>query len=118
MASKRTLNKALPTGQLSTRAARFTTGLHRQSADGFVPVADQDVIGAALAVLSAQVLEHVADLDAYCAEIRRLLREDGTLLLSTHGNWLYHPHPEDHRRWTRTGLALDLAFLGLCSRVA
>jgi SAM-dependent methyltransferase len=60
------------------------------------------------AVLSVQVLEHVRDLDAYCAEIRRLLRTDGTLFLSTHGTWLYHAHPEDHRRWTRTGLICDL----------
>ncbi len=78
-------------------------------ADGRVPLAD----GCAGAVLSVQVLEHVSDLAGYCAEIRRLLRDDGTLLLSTHGNWLYHPHPEDHRRWTRTGLALDLATNGL-----
>ncbi|WP_292097781.1 hypothetical protein, partial [Mesorhizobium sp.] len=60
-----------------------------------------------------QVLEHVRDLDSYCAEIRRLLRDDGVLLLSTHGSWLYHPHPEDHRRWTRTGLVVDLADRGL-----
>lgn len=65
------------------------------------------------AVLSVQVLEHVRNLDAYCAEIRRLLRDDGVLLLSTHGTWLYHPHPEDHRRWTRTGLIADLADRGL-----
>ena len=78
-------------------------------AAGRVPLPD----GCAGAVLSVQVLEHVADLASYCAEIRRLLRDDGTLLLSTHGNWLYHPHPEDHRRWTRTGLALDLANNGL-----
>lgn len=65
------------------------------------------------AVLSVQVLEHVADLDAYCGEIRRLLRDDGTLLLSTHGTWLYHPHPEDHRRWTRMGLVAELAQRGL-----
>jgi len=64
------------------------------------------------AVLSVQVLEHVRDLDAYCAEMRRLLRSDGTLFLSTHGMWLYHPHPEDHRRWTRTGLAADLESRG------
>ncbi|MEQ1510703.1 MAG: methyltransferase domain-containing protein [Sphingopyxis sp.] len=69
--------------------------------------------GAADAILSVQVLEHVRDLDAYCAEIRRLLRDDGTLFLSTHGTWLYHPHPEDHRRWTRTGLVHDLATRGL-----
>ncbi len=77
-----------------------TTGrvdLHDQSAD---------------AVLSVQVLEHVRDLDAYCREIRRLLRPDGKLFLSTHGTWLYHPHPEDHRRWTRTGLAADLESRG------
>jgi SAM-dependent methyltransferase len=64
------------------------------------------------AVLSVQVLEHVRDLDSYCAEIRRLLKPEGTLLLSTHGTWLYHPHPEDHRRWTRTGLEHDLGTRG------
>jgi SAM-dependent methyltransferase len=78
-------------------------------ADGRVPLSD----GAADAVMSVQVLEHVPDLDAYCAEIRRLLKPDGTLLLSTHGSWFYHPHPEDHRRWTRTGLALDLQTRGI-----
>ena len=77
-------------------------------ADGRVPLSD----GAADAVLSAQVLEHVPDLDNYCAEILRLLRPGGTLLLSTHGSWFYHPHPEDHRRWTRTGLARDLETRG------
>ena len=76
---------------------------------GRVPIAD----GAANAVLSVQVLEHVRNLDNYCAEIRRLLADDGVLLLSTHGMWLYHPHPEDHRRWTRTGLVADLAERGL-----
>lgn len=75
---------------------------------GRVPLAD----GVAGAVLSVQVLEHVRDLDAYCAEIRRLLSDDGLLLLSTHGTWLYHPHPEDHRRWTRTGLIADLTDRG------
>lgn len=59
-------------------------------------------------VLSVQVLEHVRDLDAYFTEIRRLLREEGILYLSTHGSWLYHPHPEDHRRWTRPGLVAEL----------
>ncbi|MBE0398128.1 methyltransferase domain-containing protein [Citrobacter amalonaticus] len=75
---------------------------------GRIPLAD----GAAGAILSVQVLEHVRDLDAYCAEIRRLLNDDGLLLLSTHGTWLYHPHPEDHRRWTRTGLISDLTDRG------
>jgi ArsR family transcriptional regulator len=73
-----------------------------------LPLAD----GCADAVLSVQVLEHVRDLDRYLGEAARVLRDDGTLILSTHGAWLYHPHPEDHRRWTRTGLVVDLEARG------
>ncbi len=59
-------------------------------------------------VASFQVLEHVWDLDWYLGECRRLLRPSGRLLLSTHGTWLYHPHPTDFRRWTRDGLLRDI----------
>lgn len=76
--------------------------------DGRVAMADRS----ADALLSVQVLEHVRNLDIYCAEMNRLMRDDATLILSTHGTWLYHPHPEDHRRWTRTGLIVDLADRG------
>jgi len=48
-------------------------------------------------VLSFQVLEHVRDVGQYLGEALRILRDDGWLILSTHGTWLYHPHPEDHR---------------------
>src|SRR5581483_7858547 len=64
--------------------------------------------GSADGVVSFQVLEHVADLDWYLGECRRVLRPGGWLLLSTHGVWLYHPHPTDYRRWTHDGLALEL----------
>lgn len=74
------------------------------NADGRVPLDAQSFD----AVLSVQVLEHVRNLDAYFKEIRRLLRADGILYLSTHGSWLYHPHPEDHRRWTGPGLVSEL----------
>ena len=60
------------------------------------------------AVVSFQVLEHVRDLDRYFAEARRVVTDDGWMILSTHGTWLYHPHPEDHRRWTRVGLAAEI----------
>jgi SAM-dependent methyltransferase len=63
-------------------------------------------------LLSFQVLEHVRDLDKYFAEARRVLRPGGLMLLSTHGTWLYHPHPEDHRRWTREGLLAEIAAHG------
>ena len=63
-------------------------------------------------VVSFQVLEHVRDIDTYLREASRVLRDDGLLLLSTHGTWLYHPHPEDHRRWTRQGLIAELELRG------
>ena len=84
----------------------------RISPEGIVAAPDASVD----VVLSVQVLEHVRDLDLYFAEIDRVLKKDGTLLLSTHGTWLYHPHPEDHRRWTRTGLVHDIEARGFTVR--
>ncbi len=63
-------------------------------------------------VLSFQVLEHVRDLDMYLGEALRVLRPEGSMILSTHGVWLYHPHPEDHRRWTRQGLVNEIETRG------
>lgn len=55
-------------------------------------------------VLSTQVLEHVADPDLYLSEAIRVLKKDGTLILTTHGIWMYHPDPTDYWRWTSAGL--------------
>lgn len=74
------------------------------TADGHIGLPDASVD----VVVSIQVLEHVRDLDTYFSEIARVLKPEGVLLLSTHGTWLYHPHPEDHRRWTRVGLINDI----------
>jgi SAM-dependent methyltransferase len=68
--------------------------------------------GSADCVVSFQVLEHVWDIDAYLAECRRVLAPDGRLILSTHGTWLYHPHPTDYRRWTCDGLRKELEVRG------
>lgn len=78
------------------------------TADGRLPVPDASIDF----VLSVQVLEHVRDLDRYFSEIGRVLKPSGILFLSTHGTWLYHPHPEDHRRWTRTGLVHEIESRG------
>jgi SAM-dependent methyltransferase len=59
-------------------------------------------------VTSFQVLEHVWDLAMYLGEARRVLKPGGSLLLSTHGSWFYHPHPGDYRRWTREGLQREV----------
>lgn len=67
------------------------------------------------AVLSFQVLEHVWDLDWYLGEAHRLLAQDGALVISTHGTWLYHPHPTDFRRWTRDGLLAELRTRGFAA---
>jgi len=61
---------------------------------------------------SFQVLEHVWDVATYLRECRRVLRPDGWLLLSTHGTWLYHPHPTDFRRWTAEGLRREIEAQG------
>lgn len=87
------------------QGADFGTGsaLHIR-ADGTISAPDN----VADFVTSFQVLEHVRDLRCYLAEARRILRPEGELILSTHGTWLFHPHPEDHRRWTRMGLIGEL----------
>ena len=59
-------------------------------------------------VASFQVLEHVRDVATYLREAHRVLVPGGSLLLSTHGTWLYHPHPGDYRRWTVDGLRIDV----------
>ncbi|WP_313283136.1 class I SAM-dependent methyltransferase [Delftia tsuruhatensis] len=71
---------------------------------GLVPVSGKS----AARVVSFQVLEHVHDVSWYLGEAHRMLKDDGKLLLSTHGFWPYHPHPEDFWRWTRTGLIRDI----------
>lgn len=77
-------------------------------ADGTLAAAD----GQYDLVASFQVLEHVWDVGRYLDEARRVLRSQGWLLLSTHGNWLYHPHPADYRRWTGEGLRREVEARG------
>lgn len=76
--------------------------------DGRVPIAD----GHFDAVLSTQVLEHVAEPATYLAECARVLRPGGKLLLSTHGIMVYHPDPDDFWRWTGAGLQRQVELAG------
>jgi SAM-dependent methyltransferase len=55
-------------------------------------------------VLSSQVLEHVLSPSSYIAECYRVLKPGGSLVLSTHGLFPDHAHPNDYWRWTVFGL--------------
>ena len=47
------------------------------------------------------------------ARRRRSMRNlMGTLLLSTHGYWMFHPDPTDYWRWTRDGLVRQVEDAG------
>ena len=75
---------------------------------GRVPLGD----GSVDAILSTQVLEHVADVQAYLREAHRLLRPGGLMFCSTHGAFVLHRHPTDFRRWTIDGLRYELEQAG------
>jgi len=55
-------------------------------------------------VLSNQVLEHVDSPNGYLQEALRILKPGGSIILTTHGYWYYHPTPNDYWRWTSAGL--------------
>jgi SAM-dependent methyltransferase len=80
--------------------------------DGRVPAEDQSFD----AVISTQVLEHVPNPDDYLNEARRLLAPGGTLFLSTHGIYWYHPVPDDYWRWTGPGLRRQIERCGFTVR--
>jgi len=41
-----------------------------------------------------------------------VLTNNGTLILSTHGFWAYHPDPSDYWRWTSAGLKMIIEEAG------
>lgn len=52
------------------------------------------------------VLEHVNDPRQSVRELLRVVKPDGMVFASTHGCFPWHPYPQDHWRWTQTGLKL------------
>ena len=64
-------------------------------------------------ILSFQVLEHVENPLQMLKEIYRVLAAGGYCFLSTHGNFFFHPSPNDYWRWTHQGLETLFQGVGL-----
>jgi SAM-dependent methyltransferase len=67
---------------------------------GTMPFAD----GSFDHVMCSEVLEHVPDAQAFVAEVARVLRPGGTLVLTIPWSARLHHVPHDYRRLTRYGL--------------
>lgn len=89
-------------------------GVHAFGVDVPAPASSADVWSLAAAlpfadgafdtVLCTQVLEHVPAPDALMAEVARVLRPGGRLVLSAPQVWFLHEEPHDYYRFTRFGL--------------
>jgi len=68
-------------------------------------------------VLCLSGLEHVDDPAQVVRELLRVAKTDGVVFASTHGSFPWHPYPQDHWRWTQTGLPLLFIKYGSLSSV-
>jgi len=57
-------------------------------------------------VICLSVLEHVDDPIKVVKELYRVTKPGGIVFASTHGCFPWHPYPQNHWRWTQTGLPL------------
>jgi SAM-dependent methyltransferase len=64
------------------------------------------------AAVCTEVLEHVPDASLVLAEIARVLKPGGTVVVTVPFACHYHPDPVDYRRFTPAGLALALEGAG------
>ena len=56
-------------------------------------------------IISTQVVYLIPDYKPYLRECRRLLHDDGRLLITSHGTWTYHPASGgDYYRFTQDGM--------------
>jgi SAM-dependent methyltransferase len=94
---------------LDTPELRELGGADLFYAGGKFPVADESFD----AVLCSQVLEHIFAPTEFLAEIRRVLRPGGVLLLTTPFAWDEHSQPHDFGRYSSFGLRHVLEGAGL-----
>ncbi len=82
-----------PIGRAKSGATIFYDGKH-------FPVSDQSY----QSILLSQVLEHIFWPDDFLEECHRILKQDGTLLLSVPFVWDEHEIPYDYARYSSYGL--------------
>ncbi len=86
--------------ELDTPTARELGAADLYYSGEVLPVAD----GSFDAVICSQVLEHVFTPQEFLAEIHRVLRPGGSLLLTTPFAWDEHEQPHDFARYSSFGL--------------
>ena len=64
-------------------------------------------------VLCTQVIEHCMNPWRALAEASRILKPNGSLIVSAPHVWFYHPHPTDHWRFTQEGMVRLCRDVGL-----
>ena len=64
-------------------------------------------------ILCIATLEHVMSPQAVLSEASRVLKKGGSIIVQVPSLYPYHPSPEDHWRWTHTGLEQILRNAGL-----
>lgn len=94
-------------GMYGTRPDVFADG-------GALPFSDDSID----TVLLLEVLEHVQDAPAVLADIARVLKPGGVLLLSVPFLYPLHDSPHDFRRYTAPGLKAAICSAGLHPSVA
>jgi len=55
-------------------------------------------------IIFTEVLEHIFNPDEFLSEVNRVLKTNGTILLSTPFIWYEHSHPYDYGRYSSFGL--------------
>jgi SAM-dependent methyltransferase len=77
------------------------------------PVADRTID----LLLATETLEHIADPDAFLAQARRVLRDEGHLILTVPFSARWHYVPYDYWRFTPSALRMLLERNGFCDVV-
>ena len=65
------------------------------------------------AVLLTEVIEHLPDAERALAEVSRVLKPSGMLIISWPFNYMLHECPKDYARYTEFGMAAALARHGM-----